>query len=83
MESRILSWTGLVLSTAVYREVPLSLRNRSEPGTSASKRGVSHDKRNCPFLHDKRNCGPTTDEEDYASVAGSNNTWTNSTQSSN
>ncbi|KZV44918.1 hypothetical protein F511_06540 [Dorcoceras hygrometricum] len=36
-ESRIRSWTGLALSTAVYREVPLSLRNRSEPGTSASK----------------------------------------------
>ncbi|KZV35922.1 hypothetical protein F511_34714 [Dorcoceras hygrometricum] len=36
-ESHIRSWTGLALSTAVYREVPLSLRNRSEPGTSASK----------------------------------------------
>ncbi|KZV17178.1 hypothetical protein F511_07938 [Dorcoceras hygrometricum] len=35
-EFRIRSWTGLALSTAVYREVPLSLRNRSEPDLMTS-----------------------------------------------
>ncbi|KZV54836.1 hypothetical protein F511_39141 [Dorcoceras hygrometricum] len=29
-----LAWTGLTLSTAAYREVPVSSRNWSEPGTS-------------------------------------------------
>ncbi|XP_073057665.1 uncharacterized protein [Primulina eburnea] len=45
-------------------------------------RGVSRDKRNCPNLHDRstvdnrHNNDDNTNEEDFASMTGSNNMWT-------